>query len=277
MRTVREALRLKKTAGDVGVEIEVEGWSLPRATPLWRREDDTSLRGESGEYVLDRPVPIGKLDEAFKELEDAFTKSHAEVVPTYRAGVHVHVNVQELTTTQLFNYIVLFLILEETLVEFCDNTRQGNHFCLRAKDAGYLTKTIWDACEKGDMQFLNTENIRYSAMNLSSLFKYGSIEFRSLESTRDFDKIKLWCNILYQLKEAAITYTDPISVITDISLNGNEAFVKHTLKQYSPHITSKSDWMKKLKEGVRNAQDIAFSRIWNKISLDIFAKDEGEF
>ena len=35
----------KKCAGDVGVEIEVEGVNLPYPGKYWRREADGSLRG----------------------------------------------------------------------------------------------------------------------------------------------------------------------------------------------------------------------------------------
>ena len=66
---------LKPAKGDIGVEIEVEGSSLPPGTMTWRRERDASLRGEeSGEYVLNRPVPYEELTEAFNELKKSFVE-----------------------------------------------------------------------------------------------------------------------------------------------------------------------------------------------------------
>lgn len=273
MRNVRDAFKVVPVEGDLGIEIEVEGVGLPRGTAHWRREADGSLRGEdNGEYVLSSPCLFKDLDKRFEELQKAFDKVGAIIHDTYRAGVHVHVNVQDLTTTQLFNMITLFLVMEEPLVGFCAPSRRGNHFCLRSKDAGYLTEVIWDACLQNDLRQLNTEDIRYSAMNLSSLFKYGSIEFRSLESTKDFQHIKKWATILYQLREASKKFNNPVDIMAQVSMGGYERFVQMVMEDHSPIIYQQAGWEGMVKRGIRQAQDIAFSRKWGKLSLDIFAK-----
>lgn len=278
MRNVRDAFRVPYTEGDLGIEIEVEGINLPRGTKHWRREADGSLRGmDNGEYVLNSPCLHKDLDARFAELTAAFKKAEARIDDTYRAGVHVHVNVQDLSTTQLFNMIVLWLVLEEAFVGFCAPSRRGNHFCMRAKDAGYLTEVIWNACLKGDLRLLNTEDIRYSAMNLSSLFKYGSIEFRSLESTEDFNHIKKWANMLYMLREASKRFVDPAEIMSLVSMGGYHQFVVSIMGEYAPMVFAQEGWEAMIKRGIRQAQDIAFSRKWGKLSLDIFARGAEDF
>ena len=70
MKTVMEWFRLsrgKRTDGDVGIEIEVEGRRLPITEKYWRMEKDGSLRGpENMEYVLDRPMSLKDAKKALK-------------------------------------------------------------------------------------------------------------------------------------------------------------------------------------------------------------------
>lgn len=276
MATLNQILNLRPVKGDVGVEIEVEGRNLPDSTPLWRRDRDGSLKGEydNYEYVMRVPSPIEELKNAFQELKTAFEIRRAKVDNTYRAGVHVHVNVQDFTITQLMNYVTLFLIMEECLVDFCEPSRRGNHFCLRAKDAGYFTHLLWKTCEEGDLRMLDNEDIRYSAMNLNSLFKYGSVEFRALESTQDFDKIETWSNMLFRLKVAATKFENPIKIMEAISGEGFEGFVREIMGEWFPIIKGQDGWQRKVREGVLNSQDLAYSRKWNTINLNIFKKDD---
>jgi len=278
MAKILHALKLKPAKGDIGVEIEIEGVRLPGGTNKWRREADGSLRGEeSGEYVLREPVPYANLGTVFEELGTAFEATNARIDPTYRAGVHTHINVQDMTITELFNFIVCFLIMEECIVDFCAPSRRGNHFCLRSKDATYLIERLWRCAEEGELRHLNDEDIRYSAMNLSSLFKYGSIEFRSLESTSDFARIQLWCDILYTLKESSKRFATPVDIMREVSMGGYEYFVKNMFKQHADIIFHTPDWNKKIRRGILQAQDIAYSREWGKISLDIFNKSASDF
>ncbi len=267
---------LNKTDGDIGVEIEVEGKNLPEArfTKNWRRERDGSLRGEeSGEYVLKAPLSLPKLKESLEELDELFTLNGTIMDNSFRAGIHIHVNCQDLTAIQLFNFITLFFILEEPIVNMFDKSRVGNHFCLRAKDAGFLPQHLWDVAYEGDFNKLNTEEIRYSAMNITSIFKYGSVEFRMPESTRDFNKIYEWAEMFYMMKEKAKEYKDPQAVIYSFSFEGVGTFVNNVLGKYSKQVFSQKGWDKMIKSGIRIAQDIAFSRTWGAINLDIFDKN----
>jgi len=278
MPLVRDVIGLRKTLGDIGVEIEVEGRNLPGETWNWRRDADPSLRGyETAEYVLQKPVLQKDLNDVFEELKEAFKASRGTIDKGYRAGVHVHINVQELTTVELFNFITLFLMFEDSIVDFCAPFRRGNHFCLRSKDAGYLLELLWRACTEGEIRLLNTEDIRYSAMNLHSVFKYGSVEFRTLESTDDFGLIKTWCDLLYTLKESAKKFTDPRDIMMQVSGAQKKDFVKRIFEEHSYHIEKSKDWEEKMQQGIYNAQDLAFSRTWGKSSLNIFDKKAGVF
>lgn len=210
MLTVFKEMKLRsKTKGDIGVEIEVEGKRLPRLDKYWRNEHDGSLRGEENmEYVLQKPGTLKEVREALDYLDNAYKKNKSVVDDTVRAGVHIHVNCQELTMCQLYSFFCVYMILEEMLVKFCGEHREGNLFCLRIKDADYTLSCIRRAMLTKDFrQIFHNDDLRYSAMNVKALGDYGSLEFRTMRGTRDLDLIYTWAEILFNLREYAKSFT----------------------------------------------------------------------
>ena len=274
MSQIIDLIGCQKQSGDIGVEIEVEADNLPHPSLVdyyWRTERDNSLRGNSAEYVLRKPETLRGVENALKLLEREFEKANTQVRPTYRAGIHIHVNVQDLTPKQLITYIASYLMLEEVLVRYCDNSRLGNHFCLRMSDASYFMDVMTDVITRGDLAVFNTEDIRYASINVTSLFKYGSIEFRALESTFDRDKILNWAGALKQLKDFSKTIQIPTDLLGQASMDGFESYARLMLGNYAavyvPYITRQN-----VEIGVRNIQHPLFSRVWDRPDLNIFDK-----
>ncbi len=213
----------KRKAGCLGVEVEVEGENLPHlATDNWRSEHDHSLRGECKEYVMREPRSLEDTLTSLNELKVALEGSTYYESP--RAGVHVHVNVQDFNVVQLFNAITATYLLETILTRYCGEFREGNLFCLRACDAEYQVTCVEDAAKSMDLGILNTDMIRYSALNLNSLSKYGSIEYRAMRSTSDFSVLNTWCKVLHNLKEQALTFNNPLDIVS-MALEAPESFV----------------------------------------------------
>lgn len=279
MAKIADLIPCRKQEGSLGVEIEIEADNMPPAeavTNYWRLERDASLRGESGEFVLRSPLTEDKLSEAFDELTKAMRKAGTKVRPTYRAGVHVHVNVQDLTPKQLVTFIAAYFVLEEVFLSFCDKTRAGNHFCLRLSDASYTLDMITEMILTNSLKTLDTEDLRYASLNITSLFKYGSIEFRALESTTDFEKIKAWAGALNYVKEFAKTLASPTDLLGQASERGFEAFARDLL---GPHYKTFGQYAteEKIRIGVRNIQYAIYSRDWTQVDLNIFNKDKNLF
>lgn len=270
-------LKFAPVLGEVGIEIEVEGENLPTSGKFldhWRVERDNSLRGEAFEYVLSNPVAREEVEGVLHALEKAYRSKGSKVHDSFRAGIHVHVNIQDLSPKQLMNFIFLYFMYEEPLIDFCAPSRRGNHFCLRAKDANYLCETLTTCIEEGNLQRLNSDDFRYSSINLLALFRYGSLEFRALESSRDWDKIQTWINLLLSLKDAAQTFHCPTDIIGGASVDGFEEFSRKVfgknLKKISKHLSDD-----KLYEGIRNVQFAAYSRDWSAVNLNIFKAAKG--
>lgn len=267
MKTVFEWFHLsrnRRTDGDVGIEIEVEGRRLPHTEKYWRMEKDGSLRGpENMEYVLAQPMSLKDAKKALKYLSVCYNKDKTEVHDTVRAGVHVHVNVQTLNAIELYNFITLYLILEELLVKFCGDFRQGNLFCLRSSDAGYLIDELKKAARTKEFRRLFSDDLRYSSMNVKALGNYGSLEFRAMRGTRDLDLIYTWAEVLVGLREAAKEYETPCHIIRSFSEGEADNFLHRCLGEKAELFTQYEGYRQMIVSGMRRAQDVAYAVDWS--------------
>lgn len=268
MKTVMQWFGIQlPTKGDVGVEIEVEGKSLPKAFDrYWRVEADGSLRGEdNAEYVLEKPMTLRQVKLALSHLNMQYKKNNSVVDDTVRAGVHVHINVQQLNIVELYNFMTLYLTLEELLVKFCGPYREGNLFCLRACDAEWLLFRLSEAARTRQFRrILTDDNLRYGSMNVKALGTYGSLEFRAMRGTRDLNLIHKWANILVDLREAAKKFTDPKDIINSYSEGDYVAFLNKCLGEHVELFKNYDNVPKMLNDGMRRAQDIAFCCDWQQ-------------
>lgn len=279
MSTVAKEMGIKKlVSGDIGIEIEVEGFALPFLEKYWRNEEDGSLQGpESREYVLKKPMTLKEVRSALDHLDSEYKRSSTTVNDTVRAGVHVHINCQQLTMTQLYNFMTIYLILEGVLVKWCGDSRCGNVFCLRASDAEWILTQIRQAA--GHRKFFDTfhsDNLRYASMNLKALGDYGSLEFRAMRGTRDLDLIYIWAETLLGLREFAKTFNNPAEIIERFSIQSPNKFMEDALSGNFA-VFSRADQEKMLWSGVRNAQDIAFCADWSKFDPKMRKIGELEF
>jgi hypothetical protein len=219
MSTVKDLFHLSGVVtGDLGVEIEVEGRNLPEAPMGWRGEHDGSLRGESREYVLTKPQTIAQVDTRIKRLKRAFSDNGGSIDDSVRAGVHVHVNVRHLTIPKLANFMAAYLVLEELLLKHCGEFREGNLFCLRSCDAEYLLYYLSMYLQPDRVRLLGSDDVvRYSAMNVCSLPRYGSLEFRALRTPQDLDKVTAWASVLLNLRKVAEGYENPQKLLANFN------------------------------------------------------------
>lgn len=273
---IKDVLACRSAPGDIGLEIEMEGSNIPHkdyTPPYWRKEVDRSLRGESAEYVLRYPLKIEELREALDSLQATFNIHDTVFKPTYRAGIHVHINVQQLTPVQLVTFICAYFMLEEVLLRFCDKTRLGNHFCLRMSDASYSLDRLVEFVQKQDINILNNEDLRYASLNVTSLFKYGSVEFRALESTLDFDRILNWAGVLLHLRDYAKTLSSPVDLLGQASALGFSEYAPVIL---GPYYETFKPWATdaNICRGIRNIQYAIYARDWTEKNHNIFAQNK---
>jgi hypothetical protein len=272
MKTVFQEMGLrKKENGLIGLEIEVEGNNLPSPEKWWRTERDGSLNqdpGASAEYVLARPAANEEeLWQALLYLKHCYNVNKSKIDDSVRAGVHVHINCQDLTIQQLYTYIVLFLVFELVLVKWCGETREGNLFCLRASDAEWLLEQLVEALHRKKFyNIFRDDNLRYAAINVKALTDYGSLEFRSMRSTKELSAIHTWASLLAALKRASLQFKSPAEVILSFSNQTPLRFIQDVLGPFEKEVAIKDqvEYEQLLWEGLHNAQDVAFAVDWDK-------------
>lgn len=265
-RTVYEALALRnKQAGKFGVEIEVEGKRLPRdLNPMvWRTDRDGSLKAaEAFEYVTPLPVPLEGVKAALDALEAGYRANRSVVDESIRAGIHVHLNVQDYYPEELWTFITTYYVLEDLLTNWCGPSREGNHFCLRSRDSEFSLFAIAEAIRGKNLKGLNTDNLRYAALNPCSLFKYGSLEFRAMRGTRDLDAVYTWVKLIDDLEKGAKQFKTPEDVIYAMSAGGSRGFVEQVLGESAKLFASVPNIDEILRDSMRRTQIIAFAVDW---------------
>lgn len=218
--------------GEVGVEIELEGDDLPgNIISYWDAKGDPSLRGEGMEYVMRKPCRREHIHRFCKYLEKYFQKDGCVLNPSKRCSVHVHINTQGMTMIQVYNFVCLYLLVEDLLLAYAGEDRVGNMFCLAVKDAEALVDAMVFAVEQGDFDAFHRvkEKLRYGSVNVTALPKFNSLEFRALRVTTDPDVITEWANILLGLKDLAQKYATPIDIIKEFSMSGVHGFLTEAL------------------------------------------------
>lgn len=268
MTTVFEAFRLPnryKTDGDIGLEIEVEGEDLPRTNrDIWRMESDGSLRGNSVEYVLAKPMSSVEKANALTYLDNKYVESGTVVHDSVRAGVHVHINVQDLTLEQMFSFIVAYIILEDILTFYCGQYRQGNLFCLRIRDADFLLYVMEKVAKKEyNLNEFNSNQLRYSAINVTSLNRYGSLEFRAMRGTRNMSIINDWADMLLRLRDVSKVFDNASDVVSFLIEKGADAFLDHFLGGFNKTLGYVPKEMLELNDGLYRAYDLAMETDWS--------------
>jgi hypothetical protein len=279
-------LNRKVTKGQIGIEIELEGKNLPHEddTPApWNYTIDHSLRGEdNGEYVLARPIDFDKVPKALEALWNKFGEFKSSFDDSNRTSVHIHLNVQDFHLNRLTTFMASWFALEEILVEFCGEHRVGNLFCLRAVDApaiiNHLRKFI-----KTDGEYQLHDMLRYAGLNPNALFKYGSIEIRTLRGCKDPDTIQTWVDICKRLYDLSGKYEDPRELVALYSSGGPLSFFETLLGDLAPVVRGGISWdneqvQQAMFRGIRFAQDLAYCRDWGKykplkLVADPFGRD----
>ncbi len=232
MKKLNEVLGLKLIDADVGIEIECEGRNISAVNSgFWKTEDDGSLRGEfpheKAEFVLKKPIKAQHIEKALDSLINA--QAEAQFNFSYRTSVHVHVNCLHMDADQLTTFAYSYLIFETVLLDYCGEGRKGNRFCLRLRDAEQqLNPLIWIIKDGIDqVGNIGGDAYRYAAMNMASLPKYGSLEFRAMRGNMDKDVLMTWTTALLELREFASKYANPKKLYEAVGNDGVEAlFVK---------------------------------------------------
>lgn len=259
---------LRQTEGEVGIEVELEGENIPRfpIEPYWDYHRDPSLRGkENAEYVLLKPLGRKIVPKALDNLFSSLKKHGAKIRKNSPyTSVHVHLNFQKWSMKQTYNMICLWYIFENTLMQYCGEDRIGNLFCLRGQDAEAILMRLASAIRYSKFNILQDQDgLRYTALNATSLTKFGSLEFRGLSGVYDEETIQTWVDILITLKDYAEKFDNPTEIIREFSVMGPNAFARTVFPNHFNVINTKN-LAEELRNGMRLIQNVAYCVDWKK-------------
>jgi hypothetical protein len=195
-------LRTNPHKNRIGLEIEVEGTGIPApdwSSRYWKIVPEGSLRN-GHEFVTGAQCTINNLPTYLEDLKAGLKGAKLDL--SIRTSTHLHVNVANFTIEEVYAVISAFYLVEDTLVRSQGKPRMGNLFCLRSKDAEGIFDILINQISSG-IHLQIEPNLRYGALNLNALSKFGSVEFRFMKAMTDTDLLRLWTENLHGLVHRA--------------------------------------------------------------------------
>lgn len=194
----------------VGVEIELEGIHANRFdSQYWIMKGDGSLRNNGQEFVCKGPTGGVDLFNAVVEIDRFLFDKKPDA--NWRCSTHVHLDVRDMTASELKNLIIIYLTMEKLIFRLSGFHRYKNNFCCSIGFAQRQLQTLitnWNL--EDTYQFTN--NLinswdKYSALNLVPISSFGTVEFRMSEPKWRKGKLLLLCNRFLSMKELAKSWT----------------------------------------------------------------------
>lgn len=262
----------------LGIEIEIEkADSLYDKRPMyWSIKEDGSLRDGGVELVFKKPYLGIFAEKAIDEAYDILLKKDMEVSP--RTGIHVHIDIQDMTLRAFKALCLLYALVEEPLFQWVGNYRDSNNFCMpwyeAEGDIGLISEILQS--EKENFSSKTRRVQRYAALNLNAVSKFGSVEFRHLQTTLDKDILLEWVNLLLSLKKYAVNFklSHGKDILEKFSSLGPERFIKDIFgplsKKLNPHC---------INLGLMTAHDLLYGenkKIEQMFYAHLFEKGEPE-
>lgn len=205
-----------------GVEVEYENVIDPPCVRdiHWSATPDGSLRNNGLEFITE-PIPLHNAVTAFRHLNNVAKFAGWE--DTARTGIHVHADMRDLTFDRVKGVIAAYAAFEPLMFRLVDPTREENIYCVpwyRAPDQAGIVPFLG----RGRMDTERTAGmalVKYSALYLRPLWRFGTLEFRQAETWREPAPFRRWICAISRLVEWGKDET-PASVIEKCSSNPNQ-------------------------------------------------------
>jgi hypothetical protein len=259
----------------VGVEVEVEDAPITNVPGKLRNymvmENDGSLRNDGREFKFRGPLAGSDVVLALSLLQDLLSSTNATC--NDRTGLHVHVDVRDLTPQQLVSFVILYLIFEDVLFEICGKDRETNIFCSSVSSCEGAIEQLVDIVSEDRLKdgyaFVGQDQAKYTSVNIQNIPRLGTVEFRGHKGTYDTSEILLWINLLLSMKCFARSFEGtPNDIVLGVSEHGATEFTRMVFGEYSP-VLEKFNLLDGLFNGVRLAQDVLYMKNLTKTNKSV--------
>lgn len=194
-----------------GVELEFEGTNITDADLVnmsragWSGKPDGSLREGGWEWVHTVPLIDDDLAQSIYYAMDLAARRNYLV--SLRTGLHTHINVRDMTLSQYTLMLLIYALIEPAIYKYAGHDRDENVNCLpwySAADGEFYVSNIYNYGNPARFpQTLRTE-ARYSGLNLSATFRFGSVEWRHMRTSLNPMDVLEWISINHRVKEASL-------------------------------------------------------------------------
>ena len=241
------------------IEVEAEFKSTKNLPdfPAFQAKRDGSLIHNGLEFISRKPK--GKND-LLKDLDDLLSSPgfKKDYINTERTSTHVHINVQRWSKEELLTFLTIYYLVEGLLFNFTGKSRKSNLFCLPLYDAERSTMLFTDLIEDNYKSIIvDFENYKYSALNIASIARLGTVEFRHMYGTNDFHKIKDWLTIVDTLVRSRFRFKNAQEVF-DRFIYDRRGFLKDIFGPLLPLVDHKDWW---------ELTDLNYSSVFKLINL----------
>lgn len=170
---------------------------------------DGSLRN-NGIEVTTPPLTYEESLKAFEHIHQIIETGPDAY--SSRTSIHVHVNVLPWSTQKLYDFVLLYALLEPAFFSMAPN-RKHNINCVP------LNYTVLPAKYSAGIDYLLSIWSKYTSFNIMPVKSYGTVEFRHMYGTGDIQTYKKWLTMLRNLWEK--TNESPIGFVKDWIMQGS--------------------------------------------------------
>lgn len=190
---------LADTLRDAGINCFVEGYNHD-TRGWWKVVTDGSLNGVNAVELVS---PILEGMAGMQDLErvcEVFTILRAKINKS--CGLHVHFDAAGMGLAEIKNLMLNYAAYEGQIDSFMPMSRRDNNntYCKSLKTEKSKIENAMSIL--GLKAAIGT---RYKKINLESIVRHGSVEFRQHSGTTEFEKIKNWVLFLHNLVDYSKT------------------------------------------------------------------------
>lgn len=217
----------------LGIEIEVENYRVfdvnARSAGYWEVKEDGSLRNNGMEMVFYEPLYGADAIMAVTWLFGEAARLGWRI--SKLTGAHVHVDVRDMEVNEFKNLCAVYALTEPLIYKWVGDKRDENMFCLpwymADAEVDKVSRSLTNDNPDVALSFIKSLS-KYSGLNIGAAAKFGTVEFRMLQTTFDSARFIDWLNIILSLRVYAVKHGDktPEWICKRLTSLGPKLFVR---------------------------------------------------
>ena len=179
-----------RTVSDAGIPCAAQGYNHETAS-MWKAVPDGSLMGDSQQAEIVSPILTPERLNDARTVSRALLKGGARVNTS--TGFHVHMGAAQIGLERpLANLVVNYYTAHAIFSKMVAPSRTQSRWC-KVLTLEQAQETA-DRLNAGTLNFANYD--RYHSLNLNSISRHGTVEFRLHQGTLNASKALAWVEFL---------------------------------------------------------------------------------